>query len=163
MEELKKRYEELYSKMATSKDVNRMMVFGRAEHWAFDRMVEMNPKMAQMWIDKLEASEWHNYLSQAEAEKIAAELHNQDGSKGAKWPYATFESVVTSLGGEMEHEPKYNKYALWVTANMIYSDHAMSLKEIVSDSDLPLVIYKMAVERLTDMDRPRFVREYFGV
>ena len=149
--------------MATSKDVNRMMVFGRAEHWAFDKMVEMNPKMAQMWIDKLEASEWCNYLSQAEAEKIASELQHQDGTKGAKWPFASFESVVKSLGGEMEHEPKYNKYALWVTANMIYSDHAKSLKEIVDEANIPQVVYKMAVERLTDMDRPRFIREYFDV
>lgn len=163
MEEMKKRYEELYAKMATSKDVSRMKAFGSAEHWAFNKVVELNPKLAQMWLDKLEASEWNNYLSQAEAEKIAAELQNQDGSKGAKWPLTQFESVVTSLGGEVSHEPKYNKYALWVTANMIYSDHAKSLKEIVPEIDLPKVVYKMAVERLTDIDRPRFVREYFGL
>lgn len=163
MEELKKRYEELYNKMATSKDVNRMMVFGRAEHWVFNELLPTNPKLAQQWLDKLEASEWCNYLSQAEAEKIASELHNQDGTKGAKWSYATFESVVKSFGGEMSREPKFNKYALWVTSNMIYSDHARSLKEIVSDNDLPRVVYKMAMERLADMDRPRFVREYFGL
>lgn len=163
MEDMKNRYDYLYNKMATSKDVPRMQVFGSAERWAFNKMMELNTKMAQMWLDKLEASEWYNYLSQAEAEKIASELQNQDGTKGAKWPFAQFESVVTSLGGDMEHEPKYNKYALWVTANMIYSDHAKSLKEIVSDTDLPLVIYKMAVEKLTDMDRPRFIREYFEV
>ena len=158
-----KRYEELYGKMATSKDVNRMHVFGSAERWAFKKMMEANPKYAQMWLDMLEASEWNNYLSQAEADKIAAELHNQDGSKGAKWSLAQFESVVASLGGEMEHEPKYNKYALWVTANMIYSDHAETLKEVVPDGDLPLVVYKLAVEKLNDADRPRFIREYFGM
>lgn len=158
-----KRYEELYGKMVTSKDVNRMHVFGSAEKWAFQKMAESNPKYAQMWVEKLEASEWHNYLSQAEADKIVAELQNQDGSKGAKWPFAQFESVVTSLGGEVEHEPKYNKYALWVTANMIYSDHAKTLKEVVPESDLPLVAYKLAVEKLNDADRPRFIREYFGM
>ena len=84
-------------------------------------------------------------------------------ARGAKWPFAQFESVVTSLGGEVEHEPKYNKYALWVTANMIYSDHAKTLKEVVPESDLPLVAYKLAVEKLNDADRPRFIREYFGM
>ena len=106
MEEMMKRYEELYGKMVTSKDVNRMHVFGSAEKWAFQKMAESNPKYAQMWLDKLEASEWNNYLSQAEADKIAAELHNQDGSKGAKWALSQFESVGASLGGEMGHEPK---------------------------------------------------------
>lgn len=46
MEEMKKRYEELYAKMATSKDVSRMKAFGTAEHWMFNKVVELNPKLA---------------------------------------------------------------------------------------------------------------------
>ena len=46
---------------------------------------------------------------------------------------------------------------------MIYSDHAKSLSEVVSEADMPKVVYKMAVEKLKDPDRTRFVRPYFGL
>lgn len=163
MEELKKRYEELYAKMATSKDVSRMKAFGSAEHWAFNKVVELNPKLAQQWLDKLEASEWNNYLSQAEAEGIAGKLVNQNGSRGPKWPFTVFSQTVEAFGGKISDEPFYNKYAMWVTANMIYSDHAATLSSIVSDAEMPKLVYQLAVENLKDSDRPRFVREYFGV
>ena len=161
--EIEKRYETLFDKMVSSKDSDRMSVFGKAEHWAFKKMLEISPKHAQMWLDKLEASEWNNYLSIAEADKIVADLQNQNGSKGPKWSFSQFESVVNAIGGNMEMQPYYNKYALWATANMIFSDHARTLSEIVSEADMPKIIYKLAVEQLKDSDRPRFIREYFKV
>ena len=47
-ETLTKRYEELYKDMATSKDVEKMHAFGRAEGWAFRQLVATNPRLAQM-------------------------------------------------------------------------------------------------------------------
>lgn len=165
MDEMTKRFEELYDNMALSKDPAKMHVFGNAEKWLFPQLAASQPKLARQWLDKLEASEWNNYLSQSEAEDIVSKLQNQNGSRGGKWSFAVFEQAVENKGKCMEHAPYYNKYALWATADMIYSDHARSLSAAVNDDKEELfeLIYAMAVEQLTDPDRPRFVREYFHV
>ena len=163
MEGVMDRYLELYEDMAKSNNPEKMKVFGEAEKWAFERMHEMSPKMAEMWVDKLEATHWHNYLSKAEAEDLVGKFVNQDGTRGAHWNYDTFKSAVESLDGKMCDEPYYNCWALWVTANMLYSDHAHSLSAYVPKDEMPKAIYTMAVEKLKDRDRPRFVRHYFGV
>lgn len=165
------RYRELYEDMATSKDPAKMIVFGEAEKWAFEQMAEKHPRLAEMWLEKIEASQWNNYLSKAEADEIVAQLVNQNGSRGAHWNYETFKGAVESLGGKMSDEPAYNCYALWATANMIYSDHAQSIAEDmghkspteVPNSKMASSCYKKAVEKLKDTDRPKFVRQYFGI
>lgn len=163
MEGLKERYLELYEDMASSRMPEKMRVFGETEKWAFDKMHEISPKTAEMWVDKLEAIHWHNYLSKAEAEDIVGKFINQDGTRGAHWSYDTFKGAVESLGGKMSEEPYYNCWALWVVANMLYSDHAQSVSMFVPKDEMPKVFYTMAVEKLKDRDRPRFVRHYFGV
>ena len=163
MEGVMERYLELYEDMAKSAQPEKMKIFGEAEKWAFERMRELSPKHAQMWLDKLEAVHWHNYLSKAEADDIVSKFVNQDGSRGAHWNYDVFKGAVESLGGNMSEEPYYNCYALWVVANMLYSDHAQSLSMFVPKDEFPKVFYTMAVEKLKDKDRPRFVRHYFDV
>lgn len=159
---MKQRYMELYRKMAESKDVAKMRAFGDAEVWIFGMLADKHPELAQKWLDKLEASEWHNYLSESEAMDVVAGLKSQDGRTGAHWNLPTFVGAVESLGGPVENPPYYNKYALWATANMLYSDHAKSARKYIGDeSKLPAYFYDLAVEKLTDVDRPHFVREYF--
>lgn len=161
---MKERYMELYRKMAESKDVVKMRAFGDAEVWVFGMLADKHPEIAQKWLDKLEASEWNNYLSEMEAMDIVAGLKSQDGRTGAHWNLPTFIGAVESLGGAVERPPYYNKYALWVTANMLYSDHAKSAAKYVGDeSRMPAYFYDLAVEQLTDVDRPHFVRKYFGL
>ena len=163
MEEIIKRYHELYNDMATSGKPEKMKGFGNAEVWAFERVAETNPDIAHMWLAKLEAMSWNNYLSKSEAETIVNKFVNSDGTKGAHWSYDTFKDAVESLGGLMENAPYYNCYALWVTANMLYSDHYKSASEYVPKEDMPRYFYLQAVEKLKDADRPRFVREYFSL
>lgn len=168
--DLKQRYEQLYHKMANSREVRQMKIFGMSEKWAFNRTVEDNPKIAEAWLAKLEAIEWNNYLSDAEAEHIAYGLVNQDGSVGPVWDKATFFSVVEKNGGRIEHMPHYNDNALWVVAAMIYSDHAKSIAEDMGYATIAEVpvekmamsVYKKAVENLCDKDRVYFVRPYFA-
>lgn len=170
MKEMIERFDELYMQMATSKDVEKMQLFGCVMRWMFCRLEEMNPKTAQMALDKLEATNWNNYLSDAEAKEICAKLVNQDGSIGAHWPKEQFMATVEKLGGEAEKVPFYNANALWVTANMIYSDHARSIAEdmgVQNPSAVPveqmaLSCYRKAVEKLCDRDRKHFVRPYFA-
>lgn len=164
MEKMIDKYHDMYEDMATSKDPKKMKVFGEVEKWAFKEMVMVAPQKAQQWIDKLEAGLfWNNYLSRAEADVIVAGLVNQDGMRGAHWNYEMFRSAVTSLGGKMSDEPYYNCYALWVVANMLYSDHAKSASEYVPKDDMAKYFYSLAVEKLKDRDRVNFVRDYFKV
>ena len=163
MDELINKYEELYRDMATSGNKDKMIAFGEAERWAFNRMHDLSPKDAQCWLDKLEAMHWHNYLSKCEAEEAVSKLVNQNGSRGAHWNYDTFKSAVESAGGMMAEKPYYNCYALWATANMLYSDHYESASKYVPESDMSKFFYAQAVEKLKDADKPKFVRWYFAL
>lgn len=163
MEELIKKYDELYDEMASSKDPRRMMAFGDAEKWMFHMLAEQHPEVAEKWLSKLEASKWHNYLSKGEAMEIATRLVNQDGTHGPHWDYETFKNAVESIGGKMTDEPFYNCWALWITANMRYSDNYKSASEYVPKDQMPKFFYNVAVENLKDIDRPKFIRDYFKV
>lgn len=163
MEDMIKKYDELYDEMASSKDPRRMMAFGDAEKWMFHMLAERHPEVAEKWLTKLEAGKWNNYLSKAEAEEIVSKLINQDGSHGPHWDYDTFKAAVISLGGKPMDEPYYNYCALWTTANTIWSDHHRSISRIVPKEQEPGIFYEMAVEQLKDPDRHEFIREYFDV
>ena len=171
MEDILERYEELYEDMATSNNKEKMIAFGEAERCMFRKLAKEQPAVAQMWLDKLEAMHWKNYLSKQEAEEIAAKLINQNGRIGPHWNYEVFKDTVEKLGGKIYEKPFYNCYALWITANMIYSDHAgstaedmgMNSPEAVPNEKMALSMYRKAVEKLKDVDRPMFVREYYGL
>lgn len=163
MEDLIKRYDELYDDMATAKDPRKMMAFGDAERWMFHMLAKEHPEIAEKWLTKLEAAKWHNYLSKTEAEEIASKLVNQDGSRGPHWSHETFKAAVESLGAKTEEEPFYNCWALWIMANALWSDHHKSLMEFVPKEQEPKVYYLMAVEKLKDVDYPKFIRKYYDL
>lgn len=170
-EELKSRYDHLYKVMAESKNPENMMLFGKAEKHMFHELAEAHPEAAEAWLAMLAPVEWHNYLTEEEAEMLAARFVGQDGATGAHWDADTFKNAVERLGGKLEDKPYYNMWALWVTANMIYSDHAQSIAEdmgyrTAKEADgtkMALSCYRKAVEKLKDPDRERFVRWYFHV
>ena len=161
IQEAKDRYNELYRLMASSNEVESMMIFGKAEQWAFARMAELSAEDAIKWVDKLESTQWLNYITRDEADAILGSIVNQDGTKGPHWDLQTVKDFINSAGGDIEEEPYYNCYAMWVTMNTLYSDHAISIAEFVSEEQIPSIIYKMSVEKLKDRDRKRFVRKYF--
>lgn len=163
MKELIEKYDELYEEMALSKNPVRMMAFGNAEKWMFHMLAKEHPEIAEKWLTKLEAEKWHNYLSMPEAELIVSRIVNQDGSRGAHWDYETFKGAVESLGGKMKDEPFYNCYSLWVMACALWSDHHKSLMEFVPKEQEPKVYYLMAVEKLKDVDYPKFIRKYYDL
>ena len=163
MRELIEKYDELYDEMASSKNPARMMAFGEAEKCIFHMLAKEHPEIAEKWLTKLEAGKWHNYLSKTEAEEIAAKLVNQDGSRGPHWDYETFKGAVESLGAKMHDEPYYNCWALWIMANALWSDHHKALMEFVPKEQEPKVYYLMAVEKLKDVDYPKFIRKYYDL
>lgn len=168
-DEMIERYEELYHKMKSSKDVKNMKAFGEAMTYFFAEMAKAHPDMAEKFLSHIECIEWDNYLSQNEAMNIGKRLVNQDGTKGFHWAHDVFAKAVESLGGTVEDKPAYNSYALCVVANMIYSDHAKSIAEdmgFATVSEVPnekmaLSCYKKAVELLKDPDGGFHVRKYF--
>lgn len=168
-EQLIERYDELYDKMKHSQDVKNMKIFGKAEKYMFHELTGAHPDMAERWLSHLEAVCWMNYLSQGEAMNIGKRIENQDGTKGFHWNHEVFTNAVKSLGGVVENKPYYNSYALCVTANMIYSDHAKSIAEDmgyksaaeVPNEKMALSCYKKAVECLEDKDEGFKVRDYF--
>lgn len=160
---IQERYDELYETMAMSRDARKMKIFGEAEKWGFAQVLAMNPSIAEKWLKKIEAVDWNNYLTDEEADAIVAGLVAQDGRKGPIWSRSQVEGAVRGLGGETEYVPYYNGDALYVTMNMIASDQMDTLREYVPDQDMPKVVYKMAVNRLKDRDRPEFIRNYYGL
>ena len=163
MKELIEKYDELYEDMATAKDPRKMMAFGDAEKWMFHALAKEHPEIAEKWLTKLEAAKWHNYLSKTEAEEIASKLVNQDGSRGPHWSHEAFKAAVESLGAKTEEEPYYNCWSLWVMTNALWSDHHKSLMEFVPKEQEPKVYYLMAVEKLKDVDYPKFIRKYYDL
>ena len=168
-EEMIERYEELYNKMKSSKDVKNMKVFGQAEHYVFKEVARVHPELAENWLSHLEAVCWDNYLSQNEAMNISKRTINQDGTKGFHWNHDVFTAAVKKLGGIVEEKPYYNSYALCVTANVVYSDHANSIAldmgykmpTEVPNEEMALSCYRKAVEKLKDPDAGFHVRKYF--
>jgi hypothetical protein len=166
-----KRHEELYRNIIQSDDRAKMEMLGGIFLSLMDQIEGLNPRLYKEMVEMMEATEWNNYLTEYEAAKIASSLVNQDGSIGAHWPYDVFRGAVESLGGKVADMPYYNCYALWVVANMLYSDHAQSVAEDlgyktpaeVPNEKMALSMYKKAVEKLKDADRPYFVRQYFHV
>lgn len=168
-EELTERYDELYQIMATSKDPDKMQVFGETEKWVFHDIAKRDLEYAESWLSHLEAICWNNYLSEKEATNISKNIVNQDGSKGFHWAFDTFAATVNAVGGVIQESPYYNSYALWAVANMIYSDHAKSIAldmgfktpQEVSAEKMAISCYRKAIEKLKDPDRKCFVRNYF--
>lgn len=162
-ESIVKRYEALYKDLIESRDSVKMQVLGNAVLWAFTEIADKYPDIARRWLEKLEAATWGNFVSESEAADIVNGFVNQNGVRGPKWQYAKLMPAVQDFGGIIECAPYYNKYALFVTMNMLYSDHAESTSEFVAEDNRLLFYYKQAIEKLKDPDRPHFIRPYFGL
>lgn len=168
-QEIKDRYDYLYDRMKSSRNPQNMKVYGDTTTSIFHRLLEKHPDIAEEWVEGFEAILWNNYLTPMQAKKITDRIINQDGKEGPKWSEDLFFHAVEQLGGEIEREPYYNRYALWTVANAMYSDHAKSTSEDMGYSTIAevppekmaLSMYKKAVGSLTDPDRKNYVERYY--
>lgn len=168
-EEMIERYHILRDEALYSRDEKKMKILGDAESWAFKEMAASAPEKAESWLSHLEAIRWNNFLSEKEAMNIGKRMKNADGTTGYHWNHDVFTKAVQALGGTVEEYPCYNSYALCVVANMVYSDHALSIAEDmgfktvaeVPNERMALSCYKKAVEKLKDKDGNFHVRKYF--
>lgn len=108
---------------------------------------------------------YNNYLSEDEADNIASGFVNQDGSHGAHWSKSDVKAYIERVGGLMESSPYYNKCAMYVTFNMVYSDFHNALnKAVLGDSGKYMsAVYEMAVSFLKDVDNKRWIRHHYRI
>ena len=159
---MKERYDALYDFMAQSRDPKNMKAFGCVMNEMMDYLVANKPDVAEEMIDKLEAIKWHQYLTPKEAEKIVAGMEPK-----APWSRDVWQKTMTDFGLPLEEQPYYNRCALWVEMNKMYSDFG---EEIAALREVPLsptneeiisACYKMALKTLRDKDGIYNIRKYF--
>lgn len=111
------------------------------------------------------AIEWDNYLTKKEAMTIVGNMCPKGGWDATEW-----EKTMENMDLRKEDKPYYNKWALFVTMNMIYSDSAKSVAVIAGKTleDMPKDelfsdIHMLALDKLEDKDGVFDVRAYFNV
>ena len=159
---MKDRYTGLYDFMAQSRDPNKMKAFGCVMTEMMDYLVTNKPDVAEEMIDKLESIKWRQYLTPREAERIVSAMDPK-----APWSRYTWKNAMESFGLPLEEWPRYNRCALWVEMNKIYSDFGEEIAALLdkplspSDKDIISACYKMALKNLNDKDGMYDIRKYF--
>lgn len=165
-QEIQTAYMDLYDYMANSKNPANMKIFGKVMTKIFMWMSDYKPEMAQEMLDELEAVRWNNYLTPKEAEAVVSKMQPK-----APWSREVWNGAMDRLGLKKEEEPCYNRCALWVAMNMVYTDHAETiarnilkkpLNEVPADQLVP-GIRALALDLLCDKDGVFNIRSYFGL
>lgn len=164
--ELKEQYDFLYDYMAASRDPKNMKAFGNVMTEMMDAMLQKMPAEAEEMIQKLEAIRWNNYLTPKEAEQIVNNMRPK-----APWSREVWNNAMQQFGIPVEEQPYYNRCALWVAMNMIYTDHAETIAERILKKPLASIpaeeivpiIHALAIDLLKDKDGVYNIRTYFGL
>lgn len=163
--EIMNNFDRLYNKMITSNEPRYMQVFGNTMKCMMKDIAEWKPEVAQEYLSKLEAVDWCNYLSKKEAVSIANGMNPKGG-----WDISEWESMATTQEARVEDIPYYNKWALYVAMNMIYSDSVETIAKIagktlsnMTNEEMFTAIYLLALDKLKDKDGMFDIRSYFHV
>ena len=161
-QELKERYDGLYDYMANSKDPKNMKAFGCVMNEMMDWLIVNKTDVAEEMIDQLESIKWKQYLTPKEADRIIAGMDPK-----APWTRDQWKAAMESFGLPLEDAPYYNRCALWVEMNKIYSDFGDEIASLIgkpltpSDKDIISACYKLALKNLRDKDGVYDIRKYF--
>lgn len=157
-EEMRKEFYSLYDLMSNSHEVEYMRAFGNVHKEMMEWMIANKPDAAQEWIEKLESIRWKNYLTQKEAETIVSNMEPK-----APWSRETWRNAMEKSGYDLDHEPCFNRCALYATMNMIMSDSSNTLARYVDTEDMFKAVHDLAVDKLTDKDGKFNIRKYFNL
>lgn len=157
-EEMRKEFYALYNLMANSGNVAFMRTFGIVHKEMMEWMIQNRPESAQEWIEKLESIRWRNYLTKKEAQAIVEAMDPK-----APWTMEQWQDAMQKHGYELQKEPCYNRCAMYVTMNMIYSDSHATLTKYIGNGDVFAVIHDLAKDKLEDKDKRFCIRTYFGL
>lgn len=166
-DEILNRFNSLLDEVVEDNDKESLDVSYAMFKKAICMLASLDSKQAGEFIDCYEGTlKYYNYLTESEAEKIVNSFINQDGSRGPKWddPDELF-IMIGDIKGDVEAEPHYNKWALYVTINKFASDqHSVIIKWVGNDTAKYLeACYELAVTQLEDKDKLNWVRWYFSV
>jgi phage-related tail protein len=163
--EIAQRFEELYDKMASSKNVKYMEVFGETMKKMMEWFVVNYPDLAQEHLDRLCSIMWNNYLTDKETQAIISNMEPKPA-----WTKEQWKNVMDSLGIATEEKPYYNCNALFVAVSMIYSDSAKTIAKLlgkpldeVTTEEMAKATHLLAIDKLKDEDSVFNIRHYFGV
>lgn len=166
LEELMRKFDQLYAKMSASSDVANMKLFGSVMRKAIEQLTRYSMEDAADLVDELCSMNWDNYVTRKEAMAIVNSMDPQP-----KWSYEKVEAALAKLGLPMEESPYYNSYAMYVGISMKYSDSALTLAERVlkksiaevDELDMLKMCYYLAKDSLKDKDGVFNIRKYFGL
>lgn len=156
----------IHNQAIDTKNIDGMKAADSVFRKALKRLSEIDDSELESLVEIYDGSlNWHNYISEDEAMYAAEKLVNNRGEHGAKWSPDNFFRAAKDLNIKDSEEPFYNKWSLWLTANMIVSDcEEVLLKWCGSDQrKFVQMTCDFAVSKLKDVDRPKFVRWYFGL
>ena len=163
--EMMSEFSSLYGIMATSRKPEYMHTFGEVMKCMMKDIMVLKPDWAQEYLGKLCSIKWNNYLTQKEAIAIASEMNPNGG-----WDFPDWKKNMESQDIKMEDAPCYNKYALFVTMNMIFSDSANTIAAIagktlqdISKEEMFTGVHMLALDKLEDKDGKFSIRDYFHV
>ena len=156
--ELMEKYQELYSKMASGANIEKMKLFGHVMGDMMEELIATQPEKAAEYLERLEAVKWKNYLTHKEADKIVSSMEPQ-----APWGLEQWKQAMSQAGYELEEWPNYNRYALWTAMNMKMSDSGGTIQKYVNGSNLFKFVHELAIDSLKDRDEVFNIRKYFGV
>lgn len=173
-QEMKESFQSLLMAAVEAREPAKMQVLADSYTMLFGEVAEAHPDLAMATLAMLAPVEYHNYLTLEEATAIASKFVNADKmmsgaseySKGPHWSMDVLKSFLTSRNLPVEEKPYYNWPSLWVTVNMIYSDYADTLADLLGSKEnerIATASYKMALRKLKDPDRPQFIRDYFDL
>lgn len=173
-QEMKDNFQSLLAAAVEAREPAKMQILADSYTMLFSEVADAHPDLARATLALLAPVEYHNYVSLEEATKIAAEFVNADKavsgaseySKGPHWSMDILKSFLSARNLSIEEKPYYNWPALWLTVNMVYSDYADTLADLLGSKEnerLATASYKLALRHLKDPDRPHFVREYFDL
>ena len=152
----------LYSMMAMSGDVRQMRTFGAVMRGMMQWMIDNATEAAEGFVEIMCSIKWRQYLTREEATGIVSGM-----IPAAPWSYDTWYRTMDDMQLEWEREGVFNRYALWVATNQIYTDLGENIAKIIGKplTDIPAdkivpVVHDMAVSLLTDPDGKYCIREY---
>lgn len=158
-EDIMKKFCELYE---TSADES--IVTSSVLKKAMKELIDANPEAAAEIVETYEGMlHYNNYLTTSEAEVVVSKLENADGTRGPRWKdKEDLLQHVVAMGGHKEVKPDYNCNSLYVMMNIVSSDHYPTIAKLADNSREKYmeICYNLAAEKLSDKDKPNFIRWY---
>lgn len=166
-DEVLKKFNELLDETIERGNNKEMQLTRCMFNQAVEFLTDLDMDLSKEFVERFEGVlNYNNFLTEGESRRILLSFLNQDGSKGAHWKDPDlFFKKLQSCGKELEERPYYNKWALYVTANMYSSDHHNDIiKWVGGDLDKYFeACVDFSYSQLTDKDRPEWVRWYFHI